>query len=152
MSKQKAASYPSPWQQLFQVGVYKGRQGRITRQVTFATAALIFLIIAYKLYMTLSGAQGVSAPVYYGLPMAVLCGGVWFCFRLVNMTRFADFLIAVEAEMKKVSWPTWPELVRSSMVVVFVIFAMGLVLCGYDFLWTTLLSAIGLFRTGTPDA
>ena len=32
----------------------------------------------------------------------------------MNMPRFADFLIAVEAEMNKVSWPSKAELIRSS--------------------------------------
>ena len=34
------------------------------------------------------------------------------------MPAFADFLIAVEAEMNKVSWPTRTELFRGSMVVI----------------------------------
>ena len=36
------------------------------------------------------------------------------------MPAFADFLIAVEAEMNKVSWPTRHELIRASMVVMLV--------------------------------
>ena len=39
--------------------------------------------------------------------------GVWLGYRLVNIPRFADFLIAVEAEMNKVSWPSRGELIRS---------------------------------------
>ena len=30
----------------------------------------------------------------------------WFAYRLVNLSSFADFLIAVEVEMTKVSWPS----------------------------------------------
>ena len=48
---------------------------------------------------------------------------------------FADFLIAVEAEMNKVSWPTRTELFRASMVVLIVIFALAVVLAGYDMFW-----------------
>lgn len=151
MSKQKTASagsaYPSTLQQLFQSGVYKGRQGRVTRQATWAALALAFALIAYKTYITLETMQQ-NPLLYYGIPGALLVGGVWLSFRLVNMPRFADFLIAVEAEMKKVSWPTWPELVRSSVVVIFVIFALGLVLLGYDMIWTLLLRAIGLSGRG----
>ena len=41
----------------------------------------------------------------------LICGlllllGLWIGYRLVNMPQFADFLIAVEAEMNKVSWPS----------------------------------------------
>ena len=49
----------------------------------------------------------------------------WICYRLVNFPGFADFLIAVEAEMNKVSWPTRTELFRASMVVLFLIFSLA---------------------------
>ena len=60
-----------------------------------------------------------------------------------TIPRFADFLIAVEAEMNKVSWPSRGELVRSSMVVIFVIFALAIILFGYDMLWTFLFRVVG---------
>ena len=65
----------------------------------------------------------------------MLIGGLWLSFRIVNMARFADFLIAVEAEMNKVSWPTRQELVRSSIVVIFIIFFMAMLLFLYDLAW-----------------
>ena len=55
---------------------------------------------------------------------------------------FADFLIAVEAEMNKVSWPTRAELFRSSMVVIFCILFLAAVLYGYDLFWSTLLHVL----------
>ena len=36
----------------------------------------------------------------------LLAAGLWASYRLVNVPAVADFLIAVEAEMNKVSWPT----------------------------------------------
>jgi preprotein translocase subunit SecE len=57
------------------------------------------------------------------LPLAVLVGGLWASFRVVQMPSFADFLIAVEGEMNKVSWPARGELFRASAVVMFVIFS-----------------------------
>ncbi len=56
-------------------------------------------------------------------------------FRLVNMPRFADFLIAVEAEMNKVSWPSRGELIRSSIVVLITIVLLTVVLFAYDMFW-----------------
>ena len=52
-------------------------------------------------------------------------------YRVVNVPGFADFLIAVEAEMNKVSWPTRTELFRASMVVLILIFALAVVLFVY---------------------
>ena len=63
-----------------------------------------------------------SPALRYGLPGALLMLGWWVAYRIVNVPKFADFLIAVEAEMNKVSWPSRDELIRSSAVVIFVIF------------------------------
>jgi preprotein translocase subunit SecE len=54
------------------------------------------------------------------------------------MPRFADFLIGVEAEMNKVSWPSRTELVRASMVVLFTIFLLATVLFAFDLLWSAI--------------
>jgi len=58
---------------------------------------------------------------------------VWI--RLVNWPKFADFLISVEAEMTKVSWPTKTELYRASLVVIFTMALMAVVLFVFDLVW-----------------
>ena len=74
----------------------------------------------------------------FALPGVLLLLGLWASYRVVNVPAFADFLIAVEAEMNKVSWPTRGELFRASMVVLIVIFALAIVLSGFDLFWTVL--------------
>jgi len=71
----------------------------------------------------------------YGLPIVLMLLSFWVAYRLMNMPSFADFLIAVEAEMNKVSWPTRTELIRSSVVVLVTIFALAAVLYAFDFFW-----------------
>ena len=71
----------------------------------------------------------------YLIASLVLFVGLWVSFRVVNFPKFADFLIAVEAEMNKVSWPSRAELIRSSMVVIFVILALAGLLFFYDLFW-----------------
>jgi preprotein translocase subunit SecE len=63
---------------------------------------------------------------------------------VVNLPRFADFLIAVEAEVNKVSWPSRAELVRSTVVVLITIFALAGILFLYDFIWSLLLRMLGV--------
>ena len=128
-----------------QTGLYKRNQGRIARQVTFAALALTVAFGVYELYGALS--MNGSALVEYGIPAAVLAIGVWLSYRVVNLPRFADFLIAVEAEMNKVSWPSRGELIRSSLVVIFVIFFLALLLFAYDFIWQTVFTAIGVLHS-----
>lgn len=80
----------------------------------------------------------------YAVPLVVILGGGWLAFRAVNIPQFADFLIAVEAEMNKVSWPTRQEMFRSAVVVIITIFGLAFVLFGYDFLWQFLLRMLGV--------
>ena len=59
--------------------------------------------------------------------------GIWVCYRAVNLPVFADFLIAVEAEMNKVSWPSRAELYRGRRLVVLIM--LTVVLFGLDIAW-----------------
>jgi preprotein translocase subunit SecE len=123
-------------QELFSVGIYKRSQGRITRQVTFAALALAIALGFFRLYQTLDASIGKE---YFGLsfwlPAVLGMIGVWVSYRAVNLPGFADFLIAVEAEMNKVSWPTRGELIRASMVVLVSIIILALILYAYDIIW-----------------
>ena len=121
------------------VGVYKKSQGRITRQLTFAAIALAVVIAMYQYSQSMISSSGT---LRYGIPGALLLIGLWMTYRLVNLPVFADFLIAVEAEMNKVSWPTRTELLRASLVVLFTIFALAAVLATYDILWRYLFTNI----------
>src|SRR5688572_10742591 len=102
MNREKNIAVSPIWSELFQVGLYKRSQGRLTRQVTWAALAIAVAIGAYRLSVFLVE-QGPM--VQYLVPGAVTAVGLWIAFRVVNMPRFADFLIAVEAEVNKVSWP-----------------------------------------------
>jgi len=127
--------------ELFRTVQYKRSQGRMTRRVTSAALIGSVLIAAWRL-MVWTEDQGPW--VHYGIPILLVAVGSWVSFRIVNMPQFADFLIAVEAEMNKVSWPSWDELVRSSTVVIFVIFFLAFILFGFDLIWKALFKFIGV--------
>lgn len=102
---------------------------------------------------TLGNARGnVSAEAAlaanYGVCALLFALGVWVAYRLVNLPRFADFLISVEAEMSKVSWPTRRELTRASIVVLITMFGVAAVLYVYDLIWQWLLSTLGVLGPG----
>ena len=69
------------------------------------------------------------------IPMTVFAVGAWFAYRLVNLPSFTDFLISVEAEMSKVSWPTRTELIRGSIVVLITIIFLAAFLFLFDLMW-----------------
>jgi preprotein translocase subunit SecE len=137
------------WGDVLSFSVYKRNQGRVTRQVTFAALAVIVGLGIWRLSQllaiwyggadaTLASLSGTSADlgvVRFLLPGALLAAGLWACFRIVNIPKFADFLIAVESEVAKVSWPTAEEVFRSSAVIIFLIFALAAILAGYDLFW-----------------
>ncbi len=143
MTKEKSIQV-SFFQQLLQPGVYKRNQGRVARQVTFVSLAVMVALGAWRLSIYWSGDKFYE----FGLPLILLLGGWWISYRLVNWTNFADFLIAVEGEMAKVSWPTRGELVRSSIVVIVTIFMLAAILFLYDLLWNKLLQMLGVLQGG----
>ena len=147
MSKVKAAASGMWFAELFQVGVYKRSQGRIARQATFAALAITIAMGAYRLFTTFGASMPKASA--YGLSGFVLMAGLWICFRAVNMPRFADFLIAVEAEMNKVSWPSRGELMRSAAVVIFVIFFLSLILFSFDIFWGLLFEWMGIIKSSS---
>ncbi len=141
--------------EMMRAGVYKRSQGRITRQVTFAALAVAFAVGAWRLSEELVSFDpgfrlGLSDAVFFGLlhyavPGLLLAVGWWVSYRAVNLPSFADFLIAVEAEMNKVSWPSRSELIRASLVVLFTIIFLALVLYVYDVIWGFVFKHLGIF-------
>ncbi|MHB1034482.1 MAG: preprotein translocase subunit SecE [Pirellulales bacterium] len=151
MAKENNSTMGQFLRELGQTGIYKRSQGRIARQVTFAALELGWALGMWRLSVLLSQWNTGGGPAYqyglkYGLCTVLLLVGTWVCYRAVNLPSFADFLIAVEAEMNKVSWPSRSELVRSSMVVLITIFAMAAVLFAYDTIWRVIFTALGVTK------
>lgn len=128
-------------QELFRFNLYKRSQGRVARQTTFAALAVIVALGCWCL-SDYYGGRGAAVWYAYAVPLVVLIGGLWACFRVVQMPSFADFLIAVEGEMNKVSWPSRGELFRASIVVMIVIFLLAGLLFVFDFVWSFLLGGL----------
>lgn len=147
MGMQENTRPASLWGELLSASVYKRNQGRMTRQVTFAALAAIVGLGVWRLAQLLAiwyggeslasvaGGATDAGVVRFLLPGVLLAAGLWLCYRVVNVPRFADFLIAVEAEVAKVSWPTGAEVFRSSAVIIFLIFALAGILAAYDLFW-----------------
>ncbi len=142
---------------LLSASLYKRNQGRVTRQVTFGAIALAWCLGVWRLWQVLPAwtmASGSTAGpaatdlglVRFAIPLAIAAAGIWLAYRLVNLPRFAEFLIGVESEMAKVSWPSLGEVARSSLVVIIMIFALAFILAAYDLFWWFILRAIQGFR------
>jgi preprotein translocase subunit SecE len=134
-------------QELMHSSIYKRSQGRITRQVTFGALALIVAMGLWRMSELLKVSHwALQLPgVYLWFPGLLLFAWTWISYRIVNFPPFADFLIAVEAEMNKVSWPTRTELFRASVVVLVTIFALAMILAGFDLFWRIVFHYMGIF-------
>ena len=141
MAREKASTVGLFFRELVSADVYKRSQGRVVRQVTFAALAITLGIGCWRLSVAL---VGYSPTTRYLIPTLLAAVGLWVSFRVVNWPPFADFLIAVEAELNKVSWPDRQQLLRASAVVMITIFSLAVLLFLYDLLWRSLLSWLGV--------
>jgi len=128
------------WSELFGTGIYKRTQGKLARQLTFLAIAVLVVAGCWQLYER----AGMHGTARYAVPAVLAMVGLWVGYRVVNIPQFADFLIAVEAEMNKVSWPSQDELVRASIVVIGLMAVLTVVLFAYDLVWQAMLAAIGV--------
>ena len=104
------------------------------------------IVMTAGLYRLSQIFEGLGTGYQFLLPFVLFLAGGWIVYRAVNTPGFADFLIAVEAEMNKVSWPTRAELTKASMVVLVTIFGLATVLALYDFLWRYLfVQVLGIY-------
>jgi len=89
------------------------------------------------------------------IPMLLFLITLWIAFRAVNVPDFAEFLIATEAEMNKVSWSTRKRLFQDTVVVLLTTLIMTVFLLVVDLFWGWLLSrsTVGVLpsRSTSPE-
>jgi preprotein translocase subunit SecE len=138
--------------ELFSTEIYKRSQGRRMRQMTAAGLGLFVLWGLYSLSVVMYAARPTEwllsqwIWVAYGVPATVGALFGWAIFRIYNWPRFADFLIATEAEMTKVSWSTRSELLRATIVVLLTLFLLSGFLLSVDLAWSWILERIGVLQ------
>ena len=134
--------------------IYKRGQGKYTRVVTFVSGALIGLLLSYFVWSELkitdlaNAAWGVY--VIYGVPVLLTAGVAAMMFWVAyHRPGSADFMIATEGEMKKVSWSSRKEIVGGTKVVIAVTLVMAVLLASVDlffsffFKWINVLQISG---------
>lgn len=132
------------WTALMQAGLYKRNQGRLVRQLTAGAAFAAVLLAAWAMSVHLLDES--YGNLQYALPVALAVAGGWAVYRLVNYPPFANFLIDVEGEMAKVSWPSSGEVKRATVVVMTTMMTLSLVLFLYDLIWVRVLKLLGILK------
>ncbi len=107
--------------------VYKRGQGKYTRLCSAFGAALVVGLGCLQLYkkfhawdMGLWTETMVPAGLFVALGLLI--------FLLVNKSTIADFMIAAESEMKKVSWSSRKEIAVSTFIVIVLVILLAVFL------------------------
>ncbi len=128
--------------------IYKRNQGKYTRGVTAAVVMALGLWMCWSLKNLLvadilsDSTNGTYIGFAVPLGVFVLLG--LLVFKILNRTKSADFLIATENEMKKVSWSSTKEVIGSTKVVVVTTFLMAGMLFLVDILFFNIFQFIGI--------
>ena len=139
--------------------IYQWKQGKVIRRSTAGAIVLACVLASQAFYQSvLYGLPPTGAylpmlpaslrqvPIGYWVVGLIDVIGAWIAFRAINYPVFADFLIEVESEMTKVTWPTWSELQRATVVVLGTMFIFSALLFGYDIAWQKFLELTGVLR------
>ncbi len=120
--------------------IYKRGQGKYTRLCTAFGGALIVGLGCLQLYNKLEAVEWrLSRKVILWIATMVPAGlfvvlGL-LVFWLINKSSVADFMIAAEGEMKKVSWSSRKEVAVSTFIVIGVVIIMAALLGVSDLLF-----------------
>jgi preprotein translocase SecE subunit len=94
----------------------------------------------------------VLSAIQYSAPLLIAAAVFWLSWRAVNVPAFADFLIATEAEMNKVSWSSRKRLFQDTVVVLVTTFLLTAFLLVTDLFWGWLLSTVKVLPGRTQTA
>ena len=118
---------------------YKKGQGYYTRLGTAIGAGILSALGCLALYDKLAGIRTgetitpvAKTWIQAGVPVLVLAVLAWVIFKIVNSVRCADFMIATEGEMKKVSWSSRKEIIGSTKVVIVTVIIVAVLLAAVD--------------------
>ncbi len=121
--------------------IYKRGQGKYTRLSSAFTAAVIVGLGCIRLFNKLEAVswwdnRRTTMWVATMVPAGLFVILSLLIFWLVNKPSVADFMIAAEGEMKKVSWSSRQEIVVSTSIVIIVVVVMAVLLGTTDFGFT----------------
>lgn len=149
----------------FDVSPYKRTQGQRVRRGTMLGLLIlagcgVYTMLIHKSLETGPRNWSLAVPfteflipllpdVSLTLPLLLSAASLWVAYRVVNFPTFADFLIATEAELNKVSWTTRKRLIQDTIVVLMTVALLTSFLFVVDMVWARILAEIGVLQVET---
>ena len=145
---------------------YKPDQGRLARLAAYWSMGALIIYGCISMHSELSSRFGgvLGQPFFAGftkipvlglkvnaallITTVVLVGALYALYRWQQTPKVAELLIETEAELRKVTWPTLPEAVNSSVIVIVCVVFLMAFLAGSDWLlgrWSTAIFSGGIF-------
>jgi preprotein translocase SecE subunit len=129
------------------LAVYRKGQGKIVRTVSLVSLAALLFLGCYQLYGFLvqyswgnEPLAGVEIPVVrQPFNVAIIASVLVFAgvalgvYLFLNRKASVDLLVETETELKKVTWPSWPETLNSSIIVIIAVAVIAVYLALADF-------------------
>jgi preprotein translocase SecE subunit len=107
--------------------IYKPGQGKRARLGSAFGFGIVVVLGCLLLYQKLEGAD-MGLWVSTMVPVGVSAGFALLIFWLSSRPSVADFLIAAESEMKKVSWSSKREIAVSTFIVIVLVIILAMLL------------------------
>ena len=85
---------------------------------------------------------GVDVTPAFLIALVVFTAAMFLLYRWTESPKIADALIDTESELRKVTWPTVPDAVQSSVTVVLVVLVLMAILAGADYLLGRIVSRL----------
>ena len=104
--------------------IYKRGQGKNTRLCSTFGVGIIVAVGCFQLYKKMQ-ATDLDLWSQTMIPAGLFVVLAFLIFWLTNKPAIADFLIAAEGEMKKVSWSSRKEIMVSTFIVIVVVVFMA---------------------------
>ncbi len=129
---------------MLQCNIHRGMQGRLVRNVVLVALWIFVAVVCQSVYGAVSEYFGTMVTIASVAFVAVSAG--WVAFRLIQHPPVADFLIDVQIESSKVSWCTWPELRRTTIIVLAAMIAFSAYLFACDISWQFVLRSLSILN------
>ena len=123
---------------------YKRKQGRPSRQIALCVATSCLSWLAIQIASVFVIKQ--SGAIWLGIcVVAIVVSGIVSSITL-EKPRFSDFLISVQSEIDKITWPSTSEVKRATLVVLFLIASMACVMFIFDVVWQWVFQVLGFLQ------